>query len=77
MRSSSATDGANFSSKTNCRGFQNHLSRYTMPGNPTIATGSPLTLTGFRDGVDGLYHVKSVTHTLDGGGYKTTCECEV
>jgi len=48
----------------------------TMPGNALIASGSPLALTGFRSGVEGNYHSTSVTHTLDGNGYKTTCDCE-
>jgi len=46
----------------------------TMPGNALIASGTPLVLSGFRDGANGAYHAKSVTHTLDAGGYKTTCE---
>jgi len=46
----------------------------TMPGNPLLASGSPLVLAGFRDGVDGAYHTTSVTHTLDAGGYHTSLE---
>jgi len=45
----------------------------TGPGNPRIASGSPLLLRSFRDGVDREYHAINVTHTLDAGGYKTTC----
>jgi len=44
----------------------------TMPGNGLIASGTPLTLSGFRTGADGNYHATSVTHTLDAGGYKTS-----
>jgi phage protein D len=48
----------------------------TMPGNALIASGSPLSLSGFRDGANGTYHATTVTHTLDDGGYKTTAQGE-
>jgi len=48
----------------------------TTHGNALIASGSPLTLTDFRDGANGAYHATRVTHTLDASGYKNTIEGE-
>jgi len=47
----------------------------TMPGRPDAAAESPLTMIGFRDGVDGKWIVTRVAHRLDkSGGY--TCDLE-
>lgn len=48
----------------------------TLPGRPALAAESPLTLTGFGDGIDGVWILASVEHRLDGNGYRTTCEGE-
>jgi uncharacterized protein len=49
----------------------------TIPGRPDVAAESPLTLEGFRDGVDGEWIVTRVTHRLDkSGGYVCDLEAE-
>jgi phage protein D len=49
----------------------------TMVGRPDVAAESPLTLEGFRDGVDGEWIVTRVTHRLDkSGGYVCDMEAE-
>jgi len=48
----------------------------TLPGNPKISAGTPLVLTGFRDGIDGKWTATRVTHTLDARGYVTRLESE-
>jgi phage protein D len=47
----------------------------TMPGRSDVSAESPLTMTGFRDGVDGKWIITRVAHRLDkSGGY--TCDLE-
>ena len=46
-----------------------------MPGRPDVNAEGLVTLTGFREYVDGTWNVKSVTHDLGSGGYITTVEC--
>ncbi len=48
----------------------------TMPGNPTIAAEARIRLSGIRSGVDGLWSIATVTHTLDAGGFKTQIKAE-
>ena len=43
-------------------------------GNPLIRAGSVLRLTGLGVRFGGLYRVKSATHTIDAGGYRTRFE---
>lgn len=43
-------------------------------GNPRIRAGSVLCLEGLGVEFGGLYRVTSTTHTLDGGGYRTSFE---
>ena len=43
-------------------------------GNPRIRVGSVLRLEGLGEEFGGLYRVTSVTHTIDGGGYRTSFE---
>jgi phage protein D len=46
-------------------------------GNPAIAAGAQLTVSGVRDGVDGDWVIKTATHALDSqSGYRTTVEAE-
>ena len=46
-----------------------------LPGRPDVNAEGLVTLTGFRDYVDGSWNVKSVTHDLGSSGYVTTIEC--
>jgi len=50
--------------------------RLDLPGRPTLIAGGDIVLSGFGDGADGTWAVKSVSHTLDGGGYRTSVEAE-
>jgi phage protein D len=46
-----------------------------MPGRPDLNADGEITLTGFREYVDGTWIIKQVTHELAGGGYSTSVEC--
>jgi hypothetical protein len=49
----------------------------TVVGDPTIRAESPLLVQGLRAGVDGMWRVKSATHTFSGGAaYVTKIEAE-
>ncbi|WP_330927073.1 contractile injection system protein, VgrG/Pvc8 family [Candidatus Sororendozoicomonas aggregata] len=48
----------------------------TLPGNPTIKAESPLSLTGFREGIDGDWVVTRVEHNLGKSGFKTIATIE-
>ena len=48
----------------------------TLPGRPDAASGAPLKLAGFRDGVDGRFTATRVIHRLDRRGWITTIEGE-
>lgn len=50
--------------------------RFSMGGDPNLRAESTLVLAQFRDGVDGRWLVKKVTHTLDQNGYMSAIECE-
>ena len=52
------------------------LSLSLRPGAPTVSTETPLTLSGFRDGVNGRWIVTRVGHELSGGGLATEVEAE-
>jgi phage protein D len=43
----------------------------TMPGRIDIVSGMHVTLTGFRDGVNGKWKVISVRHTVSRSGWLT------
>jgi phage protein D len=45
-------------------------------GNARVAAEGRLTTVGFRPGVNGTWRMKSVKHTLDSGGFKTSIETE-
>lgn len=65
----SATAAARAALRKDARG-ERTLS-YTIPGRATLSAECVLTLRGFRDGVDGEWLVKSVTHRIDSGGFVT------
>lgn len=44
----------------------------TVVGDPSIRAESPLVVQGLRAGVDGMWRVKSATHTFSGGSVYTT-----
>lgn len=49
----------------------------SMPGRPDVAAECPLTLIGFRDGVDGEWIITRVSHRLDkSSGYQCDLEAE-
>ena len=52
------------------------LSLSLRPGAPAVSAEAPLTLSGFRDGVDGRWIVTRVIHELSGGGLTTEVEAE-
>ncbi len=45
-------------------------------GVPIVSTGTPLTLTGFRNGVNGRRITTRVSHKISGSGYFTRIEAE-
>ncbi len=47
-----------------------------ITGNPAVQAEGQLTFTGFRDGIDGSWSVKTATHTLTSTGYTTSVSCE-
>lgn len=49
----------------------------TMPGNAALTAEGRLILAGFRVGVDGVWSLTSVTHRLDGSGFKTSIAGEL
>ena len=52
------------------------LSLSLRPGAPAVSAETPLTLSGFRDGVDGRWIVTRVSHQLSGDGLTTEVEAE-
>lgn len=53
------------------------LSVDLSPGNPVVAAEAELRLEGFRDGVDGSWTCRRVSHKLARSGYSTAVEGEV
>lgn len=49
----------------------------TMPGRADLFAEAPLTLTGFRDGVDGDWTVETVEHSLSRSGFTTRLTAKV
>lgn len=49
----------------------------TLPGRADLAAEGPLTMAGFRDGVDGEWVITSVQHSLDNQGYVCSVQAEV
>lgn len=48
----------------------------TLPGNRQLFAEGKLTLSGFRDGVDGLWNIIRVQHSLSDSGYRCQVEAE-
>ncbi|AMO55613.1 contractile injection system protein, VgrG/Pvc8 family [Endozoicomonas montiporae] len=48
----------------------------TLPGNPSLRVEGKLTLTGFRNGVDGEWVINQVTHKLGRSGFVTSIRAE-
>lgn len=48
----------------------------TVVGDPAIMAESILEVVGIKAGVDGLYRVKSVVHSLTSNGYRTNIQAE-
>lgn len=48
----------------------------TLPGDPSIAAETPLTLVGFDPALDGRWIVTTVSHVLDGSGLRTDIDAE-
>jgi len=48
----------------------------TMPGNSNLKAETQVCLSGFRDGVNGVWPITTARHVLDGRGYTTQVECE-
>ena len=48
----------------------------SMPGNPMIQAESRVNASGFRTGVDGVWSVNKVTHTLNSDSYTCSIECD-
>ena len=49
----------------------------TVIGDATIAAGGRIVVAGIRLGVDGLWSVTSVTHTIAAEGFTTSIEAEI
>lgn len=52
------------------------IDNLTIPGNPAVKAEMKLILVGFRPEVNGEWITSSVTHTIDGSGFKTVVKCE-
>lgn len=48
----------------------------SFPGDIRFFSGAKVTAMEFDPDVDGTYAIKTVTHTLDNGGLKTSIDCE-
>ena len=46
-------------------------------GRPTLFAEGFITMTGFREPIDGDWKIRMVEHQLDNSGYRTTVECEL
>lgn len=48
----------------------------TLPGSTAIIAGMHITLVGFRDGINGVWKVLTVRHTLSRSGYLVAITAE-
>ncbi|MFT4015290.1 MAG: hypothetical protein QM682_18265 [Paracoccus sp. (in: a-proteobacteria)] len=48
----------------------------TFPGDPLVAAEGRILTAGFRAGVNGLWSIRTATHTLDSGGFSTAISAE-
>lgn len=53
-----------------------HKLRFSMVGDPALTAERPLTVTGFRDGINGDWIIKRVEHHIDSSGYRCEVEAE-
>ena len=58
-------------------GRSNNTLSLSLLGDPSIAAGGRILVTGIRASVDGIWSVKSASHTISSAGYVTTIEAEV
>ncbi len=56
---------------------QAKISLTVTPGNPYLAAEAKLTLTGFRDGINGHWIATQVDHALSNNGYATRVQAEI
>ena len=48
----------------------------SLPGDPELVAERPITLVGFRDGVDGAWLITRAEHRLDSSGYSTSIDAQ-
>ncbi|WP_027709242.1 contractile injection system protein, VgrG/Pvc8 family [Zooshikella ganghwensis] len=46
----------------------------SLPGNPGLIAEADVHISGFREGIDGIWSIERVTHSLSHQGYVTTVE---
>lgn len=49
----------------------------TLPGHPELSAEGQLSVSGFRDGVNGDWNITKVEHDLGASGYSCHIECEI
>lgn len=49
----------------------------SLPGRTDIIAETPVSISGVRFGVDGQWVVERATHSLDGGGYRTSISASI
>lgn len=54
-----------------------HRLSFSMVGDPDLTAERPLTVTGFRDGINGDWLIRRVEHHIDSGGYRCYVEAEL
>lgn len=48
----------------------------TLVGDPFISAEGRINAVGFRSGIEGVWSIKSVQHSIDGGGFTTSISAE-
>jgi len=71
-------DSARSAAEARLRAFERGAVELTLdlPGNPMVAAGTPVQLTGFRQGIDRSYRTERAEHVLDGRGLHTRIRAE-
>ncbi|NKA67999.1 phage protein D [Ralstonia solanacearum] len=54
-----------------------HRLSFSMVGDPDLTAERPLTVTGFRDGINGDWLIRRVEHHIDSSGYRCDVEAEL
>ena len=62
-------------SRLSGQGYQSTILSLNMPGTTDIGVGSPIRLSGARQGVDGSWVVSKITRTIDTKNYTQSLEC--